>query len=739
MLVFGLSISLIPVFIITTIYYFHAKSILKYDTFQDLKSIAQSKMLHVVDCINGVRVRTFYLSIDKFIKEKLKAITYNKVSKQYAIISLNKYLPNILSRTSSQSRLIAITVVDKSGKVISSTNENLIGNDVSHDEIFTQGISKSYGETFVSHPHFSSSFNTHCICISAPILPEQNAKPIGVIITTFNIAFLNEITTNLTGMGNTGEVYLVNKDGTMITVPKFVKNPSFNRTITTMPICKINEENKEWVGIYLDYRNIPVVGVSMNIPEYGWILVVKIDKSEAFASLKMLNIVVLTLGIICTGIVTSVGVIFALSTSKSIINLKDATERFSRGDLDYRINMPRNDEIGNLSKSFNIMAEELSSKINELRQTAEALRMSESKYRFLLDNLPLRIFYKDRNSVYISCNVNYARDLHIKPEEISGKTDYDFYPKELAEKYRTDDRKIMESGQKKDTDEKYFKDGQKLIIHTVRVPIKNEKGESIGILGSFLDITEKANLEKETQRSRNLALIGELAAGVAHEINNPATGVINCAQILLNKSREGSTEKDLACRIIKEGDRIATIVSKLLSFARPQEKKTITDMHEILFDTLVLIEKQLKKDCITIKQDIPNDLPEIFANPQQIQQVFMNIISNARYALNQKYPEIHENKILEISGEKIMIHNHPHIKITFCDHGTGIPANVKDKIMNPFFTTKPHGKGTGLGLSISHNIIHDHNGKLTIDSVEGEYTKVIITLPTKVKTIRGTA
>jgi PAS domain S-box-containing protein len=365
--------------------------------------------------------------------------------------------------------------------------------------------------------------------------------------------------------------------------------------------------------------------------------------------------------------------------------------------------------------------------------------MSESKYRFLLDNLPLRIFYKDRNSVYISCNVNYARDLHIKPEEISGKTDYDFYPKELAEKYRTDDRKIMESGQKKDTDEKYFKDGQKLIIHTVRVPIKNEKGESIGILGSFLDITEKANLEKETQRSRNLALIGELAAGVAHEINNPATGVINCAQILLNKSREGSTEKDLACRIIKEGDRIATIVSKLLSFARPQEKKTITDMHEILFDTLVLIEKQLKKDCITIKQDIPNDLPEIFANPQQIQQVFMNIISNARYALNQKYPEIHENKILEISGEKIMIHNHPHIKITFCDHGTGIPANVKDKIMNPFFTTKPHGKGTGLGLSISHNIIHDHNGKLTIDSVEGEYTKVIITLPTKVKTIRGTA
>lgn len=119
------------------------------------------------------------------------------------------------------------------------------------------------------------------------------------------------------------------------------------------------------------------------------------------------------------------------------------------------------------------------------------------------------------------------------------------------------------------------------------------------------------------------------------------------------------------------------------------------------------------------------------ANPQLIQQVFLNAINNARYALNLKYPESHDNKVLEILAKEITIDNHPQVNITFYDHGTGIPADIKDKVMNPFFTTKPAGIGTGLGLSISHNIIMDHGGKLTIDSVEGEYTKIIITLPSE--------
>ncbi len=154
-------------------------------------------------------------------------------------------------------------------------------------------------------------------------------------------------------------------------------------------------------------------------------------------------------------------------------------------------------------------------------------------------------------------------------------------------------------------------------------------------------------------------------------------------------------------------------------------------MSKIVSETLTLTEVQLQKDGIIIKLGIPEKMPYVAVCPQQIQQVFLNVIGNARYALNQKYPGSHGNKILEILGEEIAIENYPYVKITFYDRGIGMPARIKYKVMDPFFTTKPKSIGTGLGLSVSYGIISNHGGKIMIDSIEGEYTKVSIVLPVK--------
>ncbi len=260
--------------------------------------------------------------------------------------------------------------------------------------------------------------------------------------------------------------------------------------------------------------------------------------------------------------------------------------------------------------------------------------------------------------------------------------------------------------------------------------LSEERNLIDGIAQTLSEAIERNQAEEEAVRAAHLASIGELAAGVAHEINNPINGIINYASIIEKQSKQNDELKDIAHRIIKEGDRIANIVKSLLVFASngSGDKKNVT-VKSIIYESLNLTEKQLRNDGITLKVKMEEDLPPVYVNPLEIEQVFMNIINNARYALNQKYSSIDENKNLQIESNKVMINNRPYAEISIIDKGIGIPAHISDKIMNPFYSTKRQAIGTGLGLSISKGIIKNHGGELLIDSLEGNFTRVKIQLP----------
>jgi PAS domain S-box-containing protein len=298
--------------------------------------------------------------------------------------------------------------------------------------------------------------------------------------------------------------------------------------------------------------------------------------------------------------------------------------------------------------------------------------------------------------------------------------------------------------------EKRYIHKQGHIINIIISPslIRDRQGDPLYFVGLWQDITKRRRAEEELGKSRehledlvkkrtgeamqaaHLASLGELAAGVAHEINNPVNGIINYAEILVNKMGKGSREHDIAGRIIKEGVRIAGIVSGLLSFGRENkdEKKPVR-VNEILSEILSLTSIQLEKNGIHLTIDNMEYVPEVYANPQQLQQVFLNVISNARHALNQRYPDPHKDKRIEIRSERVICNDTQLVRIGFIDYGTGIPSDLIDRVTNPFFTTKPAGQGTGLGLSISRGIIEHHGGRLKVESEEGKFTRVLIDLP----------
>jgi PAS domain S-box-containing protein len=377
--------------------------------------------------------------------------------------------------------------------------------------------------------------------------------------------------------------------------------------------------------------------------------------------------------------------------------------------------------------------EQLLNKIADHKRAQDNVRKSESKFRSLsqefhtlLDGIPDSL-------------ILLSPDLKIK---WANKSAYSTFVKTVSELTEQDCYKLccdivspcekcptLRSFQTGKEENSEYVNSKGRVWDLRAFPIVDDTGKVKNVIELKRDITEKINLQAEAMRTRHLASLGELAAGVAHEINNPINNIINYAQILIDEKKG---DDGIEHRIIKDGERIAIIVRSLLSFARiRKEEKENTHLKAILSDMLSLTGAQIRKDGITLKLDIPSDLPQINVHAQQIQQVFLNIISNSRFVLNTKYPGTHKNKVIQISCKKITIDNSPYVRIMFHDRGTGIPAHIMNKVLNPFFSTKPFSMGTGLGLSISHGIISEHNGKFMIESTEGKFTNITIDLPSK--------
>jgi len=256
------------------------------------------------------------------------------------------------------------------------------------------------------------------------------------------------------------------------------------------------------------------------------------------------------------------------------------------------------------------------------------------------------------------------------------------------------------------------------------------EGEEQQILLVARPLTRDEVRKVDSIRTAQLAAIGELAAGVAHEVNNPINGIINFAQLLLDDCPRDTQEAMLLEKIVQEGERIASIIYNLLSFARERDnERNLVDLNEVVRECIFLVEHQLNRDGISIVTRYHEPSCLIVGNFSELQQVVINLLSNSRYALNERFREPTADKLIEISTEPAEIEGRGYYRLTVRDYGTGIPQGILDKMFEPFFTSKPAGKGSGLGLSISYGIISSHKGILRVDSMLNQFTDMIIEIP----------
>ena len=364
----------------------------------------------------------------------------------------------------------------------------------------------------------------------------------------------------------------------------------------------------------------------------------------------------------------------------------------------------------------------LGTDITHKKQLEEIVRKRVELTSKIINNAPVGIVAFDRNGVIQIANKAFTDMIGVTGRmNILEKEFHEINP-QLALRFNPLLERALEGNAINENNLILIdEEDSRLIVGLDLIPLQEIEGKIDGVLGLFEDRTEQAKMEERLIQADRLASMGFLAAGVAHEISNPLTGMYTIIEGFRDEARSRDDEDEPYERILSSIDRIKGIIGKLLAFANPSSQlPQLTQLNDLILNSVEFFKHQPTYRRIRIITTLDENLPSTVLDPNQITQVIHNLFINSAQAMT--------------DGGEVRIRTSQkgfRILLEFEDTGCGIPKNMMAKIFDPFFTTKPPGQGTGLGLSVSYGIIKDHEGAIEIRSEEGEGTTFTISLPVK--------
>jgi len=520
---------------------------------------------------------------------------------------------------------------------------------------------------------------------------------------------LNEVQNIIRNDYNTSENDLIKRIYSIKEIDLIIYDINTNRLIHNRFGVKDNElldlMNKEGLSNNEKEFNVTIndrLISFLRIEKFNWYVGTGKEISTLKSSLLEIHKYTILFAIIFLIIAVELSIFLAHNLSKPIKKLTNFCKKVSKRDYQNKIDIKRQDEFGLLANSFNEMIQKINQSTNKLKNLKE---FNED----ILRSTTTGIISVDQDGEVIS--INRAAKNILKKESEQEKIFMklkNMTIKSLNKNERYN--KIMEFS---------IEQVESLIIEVNTSLLTNEEGEINGALCSFNDITQRRKIEERIKEIDRLSSLGEIAAGLAHEIRNPLTGIKTSIEVLENRINDKSSNQ-LCANVVSEINRMNTLISDILNFSNPKNPQLkLIDVKNIIEETLMLMEEQFKNNNVQIKKKYDQEKLYAKIDPEQLKQILINLYMNAINAISKK------GKI-EIS---LRVINENKIKIRIKDDGKGIKDEDISKIFDPFFSTS--AKGTGLGLAVVKRLVLENKGKIDIKSVVGKGTNVEIILPKK--------